>query len=394
VPFLFPRLTFFLRPVPKRMRGFQQKKILILLLITCIMGLGVMQILPLSNRDKPTPSHHLTNPSPSGTKREEKQRGEEGGKEEGEGEGEVEGEREGGEGGKGGKGRPFLFVGILSDPSGNKERRALRNSWVGRMREMEGVRVHYAFFLGSSPVSRFNRAAKDEARAFGDIVFVDVMDSSSSSSSSSTSTDSFDSSSSSSSRLVKVLAVLEEGASKGADCVMKVDDDVFFDPTYLHFYLSLCQEGLVGNIFYEGVAERDLESESYVSEDESYVSEDKSYVSEDKSYVSEEKYGSEFYPEYPLKSLYFLSKELVKDLVGSKERLGMFRMEDVGMGMWVAEAQERSGGRYSIINLGSPFFSSPEGPCWSRNAWYSVGLSPQRIECLFSHDDFRSRLSC
>jgi len=284
------------------------------------------------------------------------------------------GSRGGGGGGRGGGGggergskraeeifkeSGHLFVGIMSRPSGFKERKALRATWLAEITPsfsssslsssssssapspFSFLNVSYAFFVGSASETWTDARVWFESWRYGDIVFVDMMDSYYG-------------------LTRKSLAIFEHGVSVGAECIMKVDDDVYFDTSVLHYLVSQCKDNYVGSILFGSTPFRDPWS---------------------KFYVSEAEYPAERYPDYALGPLYLMGISLVKEILRFKETLPLFKIDDVAIGMWVQAAQDRNPGKFNLVFLGSNFIASPY-LCWRKSRWFISGLNPNKSSVI------------
>jgi len=242
----------------------------------------------------------------------------------------------------------------MDHPANLKQRAALRETWLGSLIKGKGEVVEYAFFVERMNSDRLMQELKEEQERFHDIFFVETKGSHI--------------------PQVKTLALLEQGVARKATCIMKAEDDIFFDNKVLDRYLTFCEDRLVGNIYSDSTPHRGSSSRYYISQQE---------------------YPQSYYPDYPQRGLFFIGARLAEEILRHKGRLIMLRLEDVTVGLWVQEVLQRDPTRrFSFFNLGSYYSAPEEGPCWRRDAWVVQGLSPLVIQCLFSALDSQHKLGC
>ncbi|KAJ4889717.1 hypothetical protein Rs2_29465 [Raphanus sativus] len=196
-----------------------------------------------------------------------------------------------------------LFIGILSAGNHFAERMAVRKSWM-QQKLVRSSKVVARFFVALHARKEVNVDLKKEAEYFGDIVIVPYMDH-------------YDL------VVLKTVAICEYGASTvAAKYIMKCDDDTFVRVD------AVIQEAekvkgrgslYIGNInFYH----KPLRTGKWA--------------------VTYEEWPEEYYPHYANGPGYILSYDIAKFIVDDfeQQRLRLFKMEDVSMGMWVENFNE------------------------------------------------------
>ncbi|CAF1976701.1 unnamed protein product [Brassica oleracea var. botrytis] len=196
-----------------------------------------------------------------------------------------------------------LFIGILSAGNHFAERMAVRKSWM-QQKLVRSSKVVARFFVALHARKEVNVNLKKEAEYFGDIVIVPYMDH-------------YDL------VVLKTVAICEYGVSTvAAKYIMKCDDDTFVRVD------AVIQEAekvkgrgslYIGNInFYH----KPLRTGKWA--------------------VTYEEWPEEYYPPYANGPGYILSYDIAKFIVDDfeQQRLRLFKMEDVSMGMWVEKFNE------------------------------------------------------
>ncbi|KAG5028037.1 hypothetical protein JHK87_011551 [Glycine soja] len=193
-----------------------------------------------------------------------------------------------------------LFVGILSAGNHFAERMAVRKSWMQHS-FIKSSKVVARFFVALHPRKEINVELKKEAEYFGDIVIVPYIDN-------------YDL------VVLKTVAICEYGVrTVSAEYIMKGDDDTFVKvdavmnqarnvPRSMSFY--------IGNINYRHKPLR-----------------------RGKWAVTYKEWPEEEYPPYANGPGYVLSSDIAHYIVSEFEmnKLRLFKMEDVSMGMWVEQ---------------------------------------------------------
>ncbi|XP_010934169.1 hydroxyproline O-galactosyltransferase GALT6 isoform X1 [Elaeis guineensis] len=190
-----------------------------------------------------------------------------------------------------------LFIGILSAGNHFAERMAVRKSWMSAIRKSSDVVAR--FFVALNGRREVNMQLKKEAEFFGDIVIVPFMDS-------------YDL------VVLKTIAICEYGVrALSAKYIMKCDDDTFVRVNAVMNEVKKVPSGrslYVGNINYYHKPLR-----------------------EGKWAVTYEEWPEEDYPPYANGPGYVVSSDIASFIVSEfeKQKLRLFKMEDVSMGMWV-----------------------------------------------------------
>ncbi|XBH95638.1 hypothetical protein VPH35_086166 [Triticum aestivum] len=190
-----------------------------------------------------------------------------------------------------------LFIGILSAANHFAERMAVRKSWMIATRRSSNSVAR--FFVALNGKKEVNEELKKEAEFFGDIVLVPFMDS-------------YDL------VVLKTIAIAEYGVRVvQAKYVMKCDDDTFVRIDAVLDQVKKVKNGgsmYVGNINYY---HRPLRSGKWA--------------------VTYEEWEEEVYPPYANGPGYVISSDIAEYIVSEfdNQKLRLFKMEDVSMGMWV-----------------------------------------------------------
>ncbi|KAJ6720779.1 BETA-13-N-ACETYLGLUCOSAMINYLTRANSFERASE [Salix viminalis] len=195
-----------------------------------------------------------------------------------------------------------LFIGVFSTANNFKRRMAVRRTWMQYAAVRSGA-VAVRFFVGLHKNQIVNEELWNEARTYGDIQlmpFVDYYN------------------------LItfKTLAICIFGTEvASAKYVMKTDDDAFVrvDEVLASLKRIKVSHGLLyGLINSDSRPHRSTES---------------------KWYISSEEWSEETYPPWAHGPGYVVSRDIAKAVYKKfKEgRLKMFKLEDVAMGIWIAE---------------------------------------------------------
>lgn len=191
-----------------------------------------------------------------------------------------------------------LFVGILSAGNHFAERMAVRKSWM-QNRLIKSANVVARFFVALHARKEVNMELKKEAEFFGDIVMVPYMDH-------------YDL------VVLKTVAICEYGVRKvAAKYIMKCDDDTFVRVETVLKEANKIPDNrslYIGNINYY---HKPLRSGKWA--------------------VTYEEWPEEVYPPYANGPGYIVSSDIANFIVSGfeKQKLRLFKMEDVSMGMWV-----------------------------------------------------------
>ncbi|CAN8291662.1 unnamed protein product [Cochlearia groenlandica] len=196
-----------------------------------------------------------------------------------------------------------LFIGILSAGNHFAERMAVRKSWM-QQNLIKSTKVVARFFVALHARKEVNVDLKKEAEYFGDIVIVPYMDH-------------YDL------VVLKTVAICEYGVSTvGAKYIMKCDDDTFVRVDAVIEEAEKVKRGhslYIGNINFN---HKPLRTGKWA--------------------VTYEEWPEEYYPPYANGPGYILSYDIAKFIVDDfeQQRLRLFKMEDVSMGMWVEKFKD------------------------------------------------------
>ncbi|KAI3970581.1 hypothetical protein MKX01_024228 [Papaver californicum] len=193
-----------------------------------------------------------------------------------------------------------LFIGVLSAGNHFSERMAVRKSWM-QSDLIKSSNVVVRFFVALNGRKEVNVELKKEAEFFGDIVIVPFMDS-------------YDL------VVLKTVAICEFGVrTVSAKYIMKCDDDTFVRVDSM------------------------IEATKKVTEGRSLYAGNINYYHKPLRYgkwaVTYEEWPEEDYPPYANGPGYIVSSDIAEYIVSDfeKNKLRLFKMEDVSMGMWVEQ---------------------------------------------------------
>ncbi|KAJ0988295.1 hypothetical protein J5N97_006651 [Dioscorea zingiberensis] len=199
-----------------------------------------------------------------------------------------------------------LFIGVVSTANNFKRRMAVRRTWMQYDAVRSGA-VAVRFFVGLHKNEMVNEELWNEARTYGDIQLMPFVDYYS---------------------LItwKTVAICIYGTSSvSAKYVMKTDDDSFVRVDEVLASLdraNLTQGLLYGRINSDAQPHRNPES---------------------KWYISPEEWPEEIYPPWAHGPGYVVSQDIAKAVykLHKKGLLKLFKLEDVAMGIWIAELKKR-----------------------------------------------------
>ncbi|KAI3516365.1 hypothetical protein L1887_15280 [Cichorium endivia] len=198
------------------------------------------------------------------------------------------------------EGPVLLFIGILSAGNHFAERMAARKSWM-QHRLIRSSTVIARFFVAMHGRKEVNLQLIKEAEFFGDIVIVPYMDA-------------YDL------VVLKTVAICEYGIyTVAANHIMKGDDDTFVRVDAVLKEVKEVEDSsnvYIGNINYH---HKPLRNGKWA--------------------VTFKEWPEEEYPPYANGPGYVISSNIARYIVSKFERhkLGLFKMEDVSMGMWVEQ---------------------------------------------------------
>ncbi|EEF39936.1 beta-1,3-galactosyltransferase GALT1 [Ricinus communis] len=200
---------------------------------------------------------------------------------------------------------PHLFVGVFSTANNFKRRMAVRRTWM----QYAAVRAGTAavrFFVGLHKNQLVNEELWNEARTYGDIQlmpFVDYYN------------------------LItwKTLAICMFGTEvASAKYVMKTDDDAFVrvDEVLASLKRTKVNHGLLYGLI-------NSDSQPHRNPDSKW-------------YISLEEWSEENYPPWAHGPGYVVSQDVAKEVYRryKEGRLKIFKLEDVAMGIWIAEMKK------------------------------------------------------
>ncbi|CAM0876999.1 unnamed protein product [Alopecurus aequalis] len=190
-----------------------------------------------------------------------------------------------------------IFIGILSAGNHFAERMAVRKTWMSAAHKSSSVVAR--FFVALHGRNEVNMELKKEAEFFGDIVIVPFMDS-------------YDL------VVLKTVAICEYGVrAVSARYIMKCDDDNFVRIQSVIAEvkkISSSKSLYMGNMNYR---HNPLRTGKWA--------------------VTYEEWPEEVYPTYANGPGYVISSDIADSIVSefTNDKLRLFKMEDVSMGMWV-----------------------------------------------------------
>ncbi|KAB1208355.1 Beta-1,3-galactosyltransferase 15 [Morella rubra] len=202
--------------------------------------------------------------------------------------------------------RPLdLFIGVFSTANNFKRRMAVRRTWMQYPAVRSGA-VAVRFFVGLHKNQIVNNELWEEAQTYGDIQFMPFVDYYS---------------------LItwKTLAICIFGTEVvSAKFVMKTDDDAFVRVDEVLASLkriNVAQGLLYGLINSNSRPHRNPDS---------------------KWYISHEEWPEEKYPAWAHGPGYVVSNDIAKEIYRRYEKgnLKMFKLEDVAMGIWIADMKD------------------------------------------------------
>ncbi|WOH10500.1 hypothetical protein DCAR_0729969 [Daucus carota subsp. sativus] len=193
-----------------------------------------------------------------------------------------------------------MFIGILSAGNHFAERMAVRKSWM-QHKLIKSSNVVARFFVALNGRKEVNVELKKESEFFGDIVIVPYMDN-------------YDL------VVLKTVAICEYGVrTAAAKYIMKCDDDTFVRVDAI------------------------IKEANKVASDRSMYIGNINYYHKPLRYgkwaVTYEEWPEEDYPPYANGPGYILSSDIANFIISKfeKNKLRLFKMEDVSMGMWVEQ---------------------------------------------------------
>ncbi|KAG7979297.1 hypothetical protein I3843_05G123800 [Carya illinoinensis] len=202
--------------------------------------------------------------------------------------------------------RPLdLFIGVFSTANNFKRRMAVRRTWMQYPAVRSGAAA-VRFFVGLHKNQIVNEELWDEARTYGDVQLMPFVDYYS---------------------LItwKTLAICVFGTEVvSAKFVMKTDDDAFVRVDEV--LASLNRINVTLGLLY-GLINSDSRPHRNP---------------ESKWYISPEEWPEERYPAWAHGPGYVVSHDIAKEIYWryQKGNLKMFKLEDVAMGIWIAEMKE------------------------------------------------------
>ncbi|KAJ9173286.1 hypothetical protein P3X46_016437 [Hevea brasiliensis] len=200
-----------------------------------------------------------------------------------------------------------LFIGVFSTANNFERRMAVRRTWMQYPAVKTGA-VAVRFFVGLHRNQMVNEQLWNELQTYGDIQLVPFVDYY---------------------NLItwKTVAICTFGAEViSANYVMKTDDDAFVrvDEVLASLRRTNIRHGLLyGLINYNAQPHRNPNS---------------------KWYISVEEWPESFYPPWAHGPGYVVSQDIAKAVYKrhKKGQLKMFKLEDVAMGIWIAEMKKGS----------------------------------------------------
>lgn len=200
---------------------------------------------------------------------------------------------------------PDLLIGVFSTANNFKRRMAVRRTWM-QYAAVKSGKVAVRFFVGLHKNQIVNEELWNEAKTYGDVQLVPFVDYY---------------------NLItwKTLAICIFGTEvASAKYVMKTDDDAFVrvDEVLASLKRTKVSHGLLyGLINSDSRPHRNTDS---------------------KWYISPEEWPGETYPPWAHGPGYVVSRDIAKAVYDKFEggRLKMFKLEDVAMGIWIADMKK------------------------------------------------------
>ncbi|KAK9107589.1 hypothetical protein Syun_023600 [Stephania yunnanensis] len=198
-----------------------------------------------------------------------------------------------------------LFIGVFSTANNFKRRMAVRRTWMQYPAARKGA-VAVRFFVGLHKNQMVNEELWNEARTYGDIQLIPFVDYYS---------------------LItwKTVAICIYGTQVvSAKYVMKTDDDAFVRVDEV--LASLSRINVTTGLLYGLI---NLDSRPHRNPDSKW-------------FISLEEWAEETYPPWAHGPGYVVSNDIAKEVYGryKKGNLKMFKLEDVAMGIWIAEMRK------------------------------------------------------
>ncbi|KAF7838399.1 hydroxyproline O-galactosyltransferase GALT6 [Senna tora] len=243
-----------------------------------------------------------------------------------------------------------LFIGVLSTGNHFAERMALRKSWM-QHKLIKSSRVVSRFFVALHSRKEVNVELKKEAEFFGDIVIVPYMDN-------------YDL------VVLKTVSLCEYGIhTVSAKYIMKCDDDTF---VRVDAVLNEARKVPDDRSFYIG-----------------NMNQFSKPLRNGKWAVTYEEWPEERYPPYANGPGYIMSSDIARFILSEFEshKLRLFKMEDVSMGMWVAQFNSSKPVVY-VHSLKFCQFGCIED-------YYTAHYqSPRQMKCLWDKLQTQTRPQC
>ncbi|XP_051122483.1 beta-1,3-galactosyltransferase GALT1-like [Andrographis paniculata] len=199
-----------------------------------------------------------------------------------------------------------LFVGIFSTANNFKRRMAVRRSWM-QYPEVRLAKVAVRFFVGLHKNQRVNEELWNEARTYGDIQLMPFVDYYS---------------------LIswKTIAICIFGTEVvSAKYIMKTDDDAFvrIDEILNSVKSTNTARGLLYGLI-------NTDSKPHRNPDSKW-------------FISPEEWPDDTYPPWAHGPGYVVSNDIARTVSKKhrKGRLKIFKLEDVAMGIWIADMQKK-----------------------------------------------------
>ena len=235
-----------------------------------------------------------------------------------------------------------LFIAVMSSPENREKRDGIRKAWFQDV-DIERGLVKAAFFLGRATEPEMNDKLAKEAEELGDIIFVDMDEAYYS-------------------IIRKTAGIMSYTAHNvKSDFVMKCDDDTY---VRVDRVLGLLANQSPENLYMGLISGRATPIRNPDS----------------KWYVPPKLYPGSFYPPFAHGPGYIVSHDLAvlfdQDL--KEEKLFMFFLEDVGVGIWVDRAIEVHKRPVKIVN--NPMFLT--GGCQT-DAIIGHYLGPSTMMCMW-----------
>ena len=240
--------------------------------------------------------------------------------------------------------KKIIFIGVFTGHSSRnyENRKMIRETWWNDVKELNNEYIVYnKFFVGKSNITKVNEFIKKENEVFNDMVILDFEDSYY--------------------NLWEKTYLITKHVTEccNTDFYIKIDDDCFMNPRlFMLFAKSKLNDNMIfGNFVYNGLP--------YRSNDSVY-------------YVSEKEYPKPRYPTYPCGIGYMIGKNVIMGFYkNAKNNLMHFRIDDVGVGIWIEQLRE-----LSVVD--TIFVNQKLGECGENDAIVVHFKKTEQMRCMWN----------